>query len=227
MAVATTRVRLGTAVTAVARRRPWKLAREVVTLDHLSGGRAVLGVGLGDPEDDGFRRVSEVHDLRLRAARLDEALEIVTGLWRGDEISFHGAHFRLDNVRFLPMSAQPDGIPIWVGGGWPGPAVRRAARYHGFMPYPRHPANPYQDADDPIPPADVAAMVARVESLRDNLDGFDIVIGGRRRRADWEAERDHIAAVAGAGATWWCEWVPPGSADEMRAAAGREPLRSR
>src|SRR5215510_9849005 len=68
MAAATRRVRLGTMLTAVPRRRPWKLAREVMTLDHLSGGRAILGVGLGAAEDDGgFHKVGEVMDLKVRA----------------------------------------------------------------------------------------------------------------------------------------------------------------
>jgi alkanesulfonate monooxygenase SsuD/methylene tetrahydromethanopterin reductase-like flavin-dependent oxidoreductase (luciferase family) len=83
MAVATQRVRLGTSVTPVPRRRPWKLASEAVTLDHLSGGRLILGVGSGDLQDPGFGAVSEPTEAKARAGRLDEALAIIDALWRG------------------------------------------------------------------------------------------------------------------------------------------------
>src|SRR5215218_5423448 len=95
MALATSRVRLGTGVTAASRRRPWKLAREVVTLDHLSGGRVTLGLGAGDSADDGIRRVNEERDARVRGQRLDETLHILNGLFTGERFSFHGKHFQL------------------------------------------------------------------------------------------------------------------------------------
>src|SRR5207247_9576336 len=74
MAMATTRIRLGTNVTPLPRRRPWKLAAETVTLDHLSGGRLILGVGLGDLSDPGFAPVGECTDRRTQAELLDEGL---------------------------------------------------------------------------------------------------------------------------------------------------------
>ena len=84
MATRTERVRLGTMVTPLARRRPWKLARETVTLDHLSHGRLILPVGLGAAKDDaGFYKVGEAMDLKTRAKLLDESLDILTGLWSG------------------------------------------------------------------------------------------------------------------------------------------------
>jgi len=83
MAVRTERVRLGAILTPPARRRPWKLARETMTLDHLSGGRLVLPVGLGALDDGGVSKVGEPTDRKVRAGRLDEGLEILTGLWSG------------------------------------------------------------------------------------------------------------------------------------------------
>ena len=80
MAMKTERVRIGAIVTPPARRRPWKLARETMTLDHLSGGRLVLAVGLGAVDDDGFSKVGEPTDRRVRARLLDESLEILVGL---------------------------------------------------------------------------------------------------------------------------------------------------
>src|ERR1051326_62872 len=119
MAVTTTCIRLGTTVTALSRRRPWKLARETVSIDHLSGGRLTLGVGLGDSADAGFSRVSEIRDARTRARRLDEALDVLVGLWSGETFSYRGDHFQIDEVRFQPPPQQRPRIPIWVGGNWP------------------------------------------------------------------------------------------------------------
>src|SRR5262252_9411338 len=98
MALATSRVRLGTMVTPLARRRPWKLAREAVTLDHLSGGRVILGVGLGDTTDTTFAGFGEETDLATRAAMTDEALEVLAGLWTGEPFSYEGRHYCVDEV---------------------------------------------------------------------------------------------------------------------------------
>jgi alkanesulfonate monooxygenase SsuD/methylene tetrahydromethanopterin reductase-like flavin-dependent oxidoreductase (luciferase family) len=226
MAMSTQRIRLGTTVTGAARRRPWKLAREVVTLDHLSGGRVTLGLGAGDPADDGFRRFNEALEPAVRAQRLDESLQILTGLFSGERFSFHGKHFDVDEVRFLPTPVQPGGIPIWVGGGWPRRApIRRAVTQAGFIPYHPAPGDPFVDAVEVHSPADVAAIRDEVVALRGSMDGFDIVIGGQRRRPDWDAEREYIAGIAAAGATWFAEWVPPGRPEQMREAIAAGPLR--
>lgn len=221
MAMATDRVRLGTTVTAASRRRPWKLSREVVTLDHLSGGRVTLAVGLGDVTEDGFARVNEERGVAERGARLDETLDILCGLWRGEPFSYAGAHYTVDDVRFRPVPVQDGGVPVWVGGGWPRPAVlRRALRHNGICPYRYDPANPYRDADEEIDPDDVREIRAAVTAERGSADGFDIALGGRRRRPDWS---DRLPALAEAGATWWLEWIPPGPPAEMRAAVARGP----
>src|SRR5436309_7472646 len=96
MAAATRRVRLGTMLTAVPRRRPWKLAREVMTLDHLSGGRAILAAGIGAAADDaGFYKVGEAMDVKTRAELLDEGLTLLDALWRGQPVTFHGRHYQV------------------------------------------------------------------------------------------------------------------------------------
>ena len=110
VASATSSIRLGTAVTPLPRRRPWKVAREVATLDHLSGGRAILGVGLGAPNDE-FDRFGEDSDARVRAEKLDESLTIIDGLWTGEPFSFEGKHFNVGEIRFLPKPVQPR-VPI-------------------------------------------------------------------------------------------------------------------
>src|ERR1051325_814057 len=84
MAMSTERIRIGTLITPVSRRRPWKMARETVSLDHLSNGRLILGVGLGNAADSDFATFGEVLDNRQRAEVLDEALDILVGLWSGE-----------------------------------------------------------------------------------------------------------------------------------------------
>ena len=94
MAMRTEHLRIGTMITPVSRRRPWKLARETVTLDHLSNGRLIFGVGLGAAEDDGgFFKVGEAMDIKVRAELLDEGLAIVAGLWSAKPFKFSGRHY--------------------------------------------------------------------------------------------------------------------------------------
>jgi alkanesulfonate monooxygenase SsuD/methylene tetrahydromethanopterin reductase-like flavin-dependent oxidoreductase (luciferase family) len=222
MAISTTRVRLGTTVTALSRRRPWKLARETVSLDHLSGGRLILGAGSGDVHDAGFSRVGEVTDAKQRAEMLDESLTIVDGLWSGEPFSYHGSHYAVDDVTFLPRPLQTPRIPIWIGGGGPhrGP-VRRAARWDGACLYKETDDGDGQD----MMAADVSGLKRAIADERETDAPFDIVVGGRPRRDDSEQERAHIRSVAQAGATWWLEWIPANDIDVMRAAIWRGPLR--
>ena len=114
VAAATDRIRLGPLVTPVARRRPQKLARETTTLDHLSGGRLIVGVGLGVNTGGELTRFAEEDDDRIRGDRLDEGLDLLSRLWSGEEVSHHGPHFTADAVRFLPRPVQEPRIPIWV-----------------------------------------------------------------------------------------------------------------
>src|SRR3989442_15180977 len=87
-AAKTQRIRMGPLIAAVPRRRPWKLARETGTLDHLSNGRLILAAGLGAaPDDGGFSKVGEATDLKTRAELMDECLAVVDGLWTGKPFS--------------------------------------------------------------------------------------------------------------------------------------------
>jgi len=221
MATRTKRVRLGTLVTPLARRRPWKVARETVTLDHLSGGRVILGVGVGDTvsTDVSFTLFGEELDLRKRAAMLDEALEVLVGLWSGETYSHDGDHYHVGGVKLLPGPYQKPRIPIWVGGGYPlaGP-TRRAASWDGSCLY-RH-------GSHYLTPDDVRDLGAYVRKVRGTLDGYDIVVGGTPRREDWQEEREYIHSLEEAGTTWWIEYVPPDDPDAMRTRVARPPLRA-
>jgi hypothetical protein len=118
MAMRTKRLTLGLIVAAPSRRRPWKLARETMTVDVLSNRRLVLPVGIGALDDQGYGNVGEVTDSKARAERLDETLAILDGLWSGEPFGFDGRHFSFGPMTFRPTPVQRPRIPIWVVGVW-------------------------------------------------------------------------------------------------------------
>lgn len=204
-AVRTERIRLGALVFAPARRRPWKLAREAVTVDHLSHGRLVLPVGLGVVDDGGFSRVSgEVTSARERAERLDEALAICDLAWRGQPFSFEGTHYRVDDLLIAPAPVQRPRIPVWPVGGWPSPrSMARAARWDGVVLQ-------RTGSEAPMTPSDVADAVAWLREHRDGgLTGYDVVVQDVLPTDPAQA-RDTVAAYEDAGATWFVDsrWDP-------------------
>ncbi len=115
IAMKTSEMTIGTMITPVARRRPWKLARETLSLDSLSNGRLILGVGLGDPEE-AFTAFNEEGNPKIRGEKLDEGLEVLVKLWSNDTVSHEGKHFNLNEVPFAISQTQKPRIPIWVGG---------------------------------------------------------------------------------------------------------------
>lgn len=218
----TDRIRLGTTVTALPRRRPAKLAREVLTLDHLSGGRAGVAVGVGDPADRGLAAFGEPTDLKTRAAMLDEGLDLLVGLLGGERVTHRGAHYRADGVALRPAPVQSPRVPVWVGGSTQARAVlRRAARADGIVPYKLTDTAGWSD----FTPEEVHDLVAALPATRADGQPFDVAVGGRRRRPDERGERAYLAELAAAGATWWLEYVPAGDPAAMRAAVARGPLR--
>ena len=135
IALHTKRMRIGALVTPVARRRPWKLARETVDIDLLSDGRLIFGAGLGEPAKWDFGFFGEEEDDKVRAEKLDEGLEILSGLWSGELFSYTGKHYQLAPMRFEPKPLQQPRIPIWIGGNWDKRKPKlRAARYDGYFP---------------------------------------------------------------------------------------------
>ncbi|MBM0231056.1 LLM class flavin-dependent oxidoreductase [Micromonospora sp. STR1_7] len=218
----TSRVRLGTTVTALPRRRPAKLAREVLTLDHLSAGRAIVAVGVGDPGDRGLTAFGEQTEPAVRAAMLDEGLDLLTGLLSGERISHQGTHYRADQVALRPPPVQSPRVPVWVGGSTQAGAVRRrAARADGIVPYKLTDTAGWSD----FTPDEVHELVDALPPTRADGQPFDVAVGGRRRRADERAERAYLGELAAAGATWWLEFVPADDPAAMRAAVAGGPLR--
>jgi alkanesulfonate monooxygenase SsuD/methylene tetrahydromethanopterin reductase-like flavin-dependent oxidoreductase (luciferase family) len=215
MAMETNHVRLGAILTPPARRRPWKLARETMTLDHLSDGRLVLPVGLGALDDGGFSKVGEPTDRKIRAQLLDEGLEILTGLWSGEPFSYEGEHYRLGEMTFLPPPVQRPRIPIWVVGAWPSKkSMNRALRYDGILA-----AKVSGTAAQPgVTPEDIRSMKEYVEENKYTGEVFDIVWEGETPGDDPERAVSTVRPFAEAGITWWIEamWSPPNEPEDLR-----------
>jgi alkanesulfonate monooxygenase SsuD/methylene tetrahydromethanopterin reductase-like flavin-dependent oxidoreductase (luciferase family) len=186
VAVATSSIRIGPMITPVPRRRPWNVARQAATLDHLTGGRVVLGVGIGASGTPEFSDFSEEPDPVVRGSMLDEGLELIEELWRGEEVRHSGGHYRVEGVTFVPRPVQ-DPIPVWVAAVWPNRRpVRRAARFEGIVPL---------NLPGPESLTEIIGIVGGGKDVVVKPDGHP--------PADWEA----------AGATWLLHEV---SANESR-----------
>jgi len=202
IALHTQSVRIGAILTPLSRRRPWKVARETVTLDHLSNGRLVLPVGLGALDDGGFAKVGEAIDRKARAELLDESLEILSGLWSGQPFSFDGKHYHVEKMTFLPPPVQKPRIPIWVVGAWPSmKSMRRVLRYDGLLPAKLNADGSFAD----ITPADIQAMKAYITERRSQSTPFAIVMEGETPGDNHEQAAAIVRPYADAGATWWME----------------------
>jgi alkanesulfonate monooxygenase SsuD/methylene tetrahydromethanopterin reductase-like flavin-dependent oxidoreductase (luciferase family) len=196
IAAKTENIKLGLLVTPLARRRPWKVAKEMVTLDHLSKGRMIFGVGLGFGEKD-FIPFGESFNVFERAEKLDESLEIITKLWSGEEFSYEGKHFNLKNVQFLPSPFQKPRIPIWTGGLWPNKKpMRRASKYDGVY----------------LGTASGEKMNTKILKEagdyilkhRNNKSDFDIAVYGITPM-DRDESHKIVEEFKSNGATWWVE----------------------
>ncbi len=207
VAQATTTIRIGTTVTPVPRRRPQKLARETTTVDRLSGGRFVFGVGSGEgaPEFDNMGE-NTVH--RERGAMLDEALDVITKLWTGERVDHRGEHYTIEGARFIPTPVQQPRIPIWVGGIWPHTRpMRRAARWDGVMPLLRL-------SEGEGEPEALRACVDYILAHRESDGPFDVVYSGVTPGDDPTRAADIVGSFADSGATWWLEPIAPYRYDE-------------
>ncbi|GGT85457.1 luciferase-like protein [Streptomyces lateritius] len=202
-ALATSRIRLGTLVTPVARRRPEQLARQVATLDAVSGGRVIFASGLGGPIEDEYASFGDTTDPKALAERLDEGLEVLRRYWSGEPVNHDGRHYHVRDVTLLPATVQRPRPPVSVAGFWPSrPPMRRAARWDGVVPL-------FTDArHGHVPPVDqVRELVAYVRKQRGARTGtaFEILLGGATPGDDPAKARDLIGPLAEAGATWWDE----------------------
>jgi alkanesulfonate monooxygenase SsuD/methylene tetrahydromethanopterin reductase-like flavin-dependent oxidoreductase (luciferase family) len=218
-AARTSRIRLGTMLTPLSRRKPWELAGQALSVDHLSGGRLTLSLGLGAPET-GFAAFGEETDRKVRAELLDEGLDIVTGLWGGQPFSYQGKHYRIEPNDFMPTPppVQQPRIPIWVVGAWPRPkSMARVLRYDGILPNVFGPDGKPKNAG----PEEIRQIAAWVGERRS--DPFDIVVEGETPGTDRKADFEQVAQWAEAGATWWIEgmWSAQGAPDGVERVSAR------
>ena len=206
IALRTERVQIGTMITPLAWRRPWEVARQAMTLDRLSNGRFVLSVGLGWVPKEGLF-VDEITDRRTRAEMLDEGLEILDRCWKGERFSFHGKHYNVDDMLFLPRPTRP--IPIWVVGAWHRDSekwpvkrsMRRALGSDGVLPTIfDNTGNIYETTPD-----DVRAMTEWIRAERPEF--FDVICEGDGDTNDTNTDPATVSLWRDAGATWWLEGV--------------------
>lgn len=218
MAVRTEQVKLGTLLTPVSRRRPWKLASELATLDRLTNGRALLTAGLG-AIDTGFEAVGEATDRKVRAQLLDEGLELLTCFWSGKPFKYRGEHYKVHwGSGWLFTPVQQPRVPIWVVGAWPRAAsMRRAARWDGLIATVMTDDRTFSQPT----PEDIRAMKLFVEEEREkngHTGPFDIVIEGITPGDDQDKAAEILVPLSEAGATWWIEsmWDVPGGMKAVR-----------
>jgi alkanesulfonate monooxygenase SsuD/methylene tetrahydromethanopterin reductase-like flavin-dependent oxidoreductase (luciferase family) len=198
----TSRLKLGAIIHPLPRRKPWEVARQATTVDRLSNGRLVLPVGLGAVEDAGVMGFGEPSERRVRAERLDESLQILTGLWSGQPFDFHGRHYDFPRaLAFQPTPVQQPRIPIWVVGIWPRErSLERAARYDGLMPGVILP-----NGERPEMTPDHLRQMRDWIGERRSIVGFEFVMEGTTSARDNKAAAATVRSWADAGATWWIE----------------------
>ncbi len=221
VATATTRVRIGALVTPMPRRRPQVLAREIATLDRLSGGRLIFGIGLGD---DGWKEFSSFGDETepvTRGEMLDELLEVVQRLLRGDAVHFAGRHYTVNTPAFQPTPLQ-DPMPIWGAVRWPKrKPLQRIAKLQGCFPI-------FPDSESPPPPdpADIVAIRSALLELGASPD-IDIVVRYALSLQDPATIPETIASLEQAGVTWILDATTPGEDPDTveRIARGGPPIR--
>jgi probable F420-dependent oxidoreductase len=194
VAQATQRVRLGTAVTPLPRRRPAVVAHAVATLDRLSGGRAVLGAGAGGVASE-FTAFGEPGAAPVRAAMLDEALEVVTALWTGQQVNHTGRHYRVEGVTLAPLPVQRPRVPVWIG-GHSRAALRRAARWDGWIL-----GGDNEQGEMTVTPERLSDDVAYLGRHRTHTTPPEVAMTGVSAGPDDPV----FARYEAAGLTWWLE----------------------
>jgi hypothetical protein len=220
IAVKTKRIRIGTTLSPLPRYKPWAVARQTATLDHLSNGRFILSVGLGEEGTCAYSRFGEDSNNIVLAEKLDESLQIITGLWSGKKFSFRGKHYRVGPSVFLPGPKQRPRIPVWVGGFWPrqGP-FKRAARWDGVLPL---------IVPGGLPkPRDLKEISTYIWNHRSDHSNFDIANIGWTSGTNKKRDAEKIAGFVEWGMTWWLEslYTKRDSPDAMRSRIENGPPR--
>ncbi|MCA9886020.1 MAG: LLM class flavin-dependent oxidoreductase [Anaerolineae bacterium] len=205
-AARTKRIHLGTLLTPLSVMKPWKVAAQVATLDQLAKGRVILSVGMG-AIDVGFAQFGEAVDLKTRAERVDEALEIIGKLWHGEAFQHTGKHYQLDVQEGTAGMPAPVEIPVWMVAAWPRPkSMQRALRCDGVIPY----IKPKGEGGRTPEPSDLQDITAWVRSQPGANKPQDYIIEGTTAGND-EQSLEKIRRWRDVGMTWWIEslWDVP------------------
>src|ERR1700728_4494589 len=218
IAAATREIRFGAMVNPLARRRPWVLARQAAALDLLSGGRLVIGGGLGD---DGWKEFSSFGDAanpRERRVLLDESLEVLQRLLTGENVDFDGEQLHVHSTPFLPRPVQ-EPLPVWVAGRWPNRApLARAARMQGCFPI--------FVGDPEFPDTDDLAGVRAERTPLGGTDDYDLAITCKMRLLGPPERAKAVAPAESHGVPWLLEGFVPGlSVAEFESIAAAGPPR--
>ncbi len=220
MATYTERIRFGAILHPLAWRQPWLFARDTATLDQLSNGRLIVSIGLGTVDEQDFTlgrtRFGAPVERKVRAALIDEALEIVNGLWSGQPITVHGEHYQLEEFSIRPTPVQAPRIPIWTVGVWGRhKSMARVLRCDGML------------TSETTSMDEIRAIKAFVREQRTLTSPFDIVMEADTRRDSPEQVQAKVRAAADAGVTWWIEtmWWPESTFEATRARLHQGPPR--
>lgn len=206
-AMTTSRIRLGTMITPVPLRIPWKLASESLALDHLSDGRLTLGLGAGAVWMGWQAFPDEVTDAKARAEMLDETIDILTLLYQRRQFDYNGKHYhlkltQLDEMHYPPRPVQQPRVPLWCVGIWPRKkSLQRILKCDGMIVEKMS----MDDKPSDITPDDVREIKAYVDENRTISTPFDIVLNGKVADLDPSQLRDKLLPLIDAGATWWIE----------------------
>ncbi|MEO8284993.1 MAG: LLM class flavin-dependent oxidoreductase [Chloroflexota bacterium] len=219
IAARTEKITIGPLITPLPRRRPWTVARQAATLDHFSGGRLVLGVGIGGDWFGDYSAFGETMGDKEHGEMLDEALAIISGLWSGKEFSFEGKHYQVKDALFIPKPLQQPRIPIWVAGNWPNKKpFRRAAMWDGVA------AEARSDLGT-LAPQHFRDIAVYVKENRSGARPFEMTHIGRTPGNNPEAAVDIVSPYADAGVTWWLERIgdQQDTLEEMRSRVQEGP----
>lgn len=210
----TSKISLGPMITPLPRREIVKLAREALTLDDLSDGRLILGIGLGAQVLPEWSAFGHEQDAKVRGGMVDEGLQLLSELWSGNAVNHQGEHYTAVCEAWAKPKKEPT-IPIWTAGQWPGKKpFKRAARWNGVIPMARD-----QMEGGKITPSDLTDLLAVIDTERERPPDFDVVMIGMNPAAS------EIEAYSDKGATWWLEASGPWSLnfDEMKEQVRRGP----
>ena len=224
-AMSTSRIRLGTMITPVPLRIPWKLASESLALDHLSNGRLTLGLGAGAVWMGWNAFPDEVTDPGVRAEMLDETIDILTLLYKREQFDYDGKHYhvkltRLDLVHYPPRPVQQPRVPLWCVGIWPRmKSMQRVLKCDGVIVEAQAADNKPRD----VTADDVRGIKAYVDANRSTSTPFDIVLNGNVAALDRAGLQDKLLPLSEAGATWWIEGLWEGSEEAAAERIRRGP----